>query len=55
MTDWSKGFWYDVFKKLCEKYDAMDYLEGYTLMNIFYLDKGPYQGWSKNIRVINTL
>jgi hypothetical protein len=25
MTDWSKGFWYDVFKKLCEKYGAMDY------------------------------
>ena len=25
MTDWSKNYWYNVFKKLCEKYDAMDY------------------------------
>jgi hypothetical protein len=25
MTDWSKNYWFNVFKKLCEKYDAMDY------------------------------
>ena len=24
-TDWSKGYWYDVFKNLCEKYGVMDY------------------------------
>jgi len=24
-TDWSKGYWFDVFKKLCEKYGAMEY------------------------------
>ena len=24
-TDWSKDFWYNVFKKLCEKYNQMDY------------------------------
>ena len=24
-SDWSKNFWYSVFKKLCEKYDRMDY------------------------------
>tara|TARA_Y100001937_G_scaffold23445_1_gene33430 strand:- start:193 stop:381 length:189 start_codon:yes stop_codon:yes gene_type:complete len=24
-TDWSKNFWYNVFKKLCEKYNKMEY------------------------------
>ena len=24
-TDWSKSFWFNVFQKLCEKYDCMDY------------------------------
>ena len=24
-TDWAKDFWYNVFSKLCEKYDRMDY------------------------------
>ena len=24
-SDWSKNYWFNVFKKLCEKYDAMDY------------------------------
>lgn len=24
-TDWSKGYWYNVFKNLCEKYDVMEY------------------------------
>ena len=24
-TDWSKNYWYGVFKKLCEKYNCMDY------------------------------
>ena len=26
MTDWSKNFWFNVFSKLCKKYDRMDYL-----------------------------
>ena len=25
MTDWSKNFWFNVFSKLCKKYDRMDY------------------------------
>jgi hypothetical protein len=25
MTDWSKNYWFNVFKKLCEKYNCMDY------------------------------
>ena len=24
-TDWSKDFWYNVFKKLCFKYNCMNY------------------------------
>jgi hypothetical protein len=24
-TDWSKNYWFNVFQKLCEKYDCMDY------------------------------
>jgi hypothetical protein len=24
-TDWSKNYWFNVFKKLCEKYDCMSY------------------------------
>ena len=24
-TDWSKNFWFTTMKKLCEKYDEMDY------------------------------
>ena len=24
-TDWAKDFWYNVFSKLCKKYDRMDY------------------------------
>jgi len=24
-TDWSKNYWFNVFEKLCEKYDCMDY------------------------------
>jgi len=24
-TNWSKNYWYNVFQKLCEKYDAVDY------------------------------
>jgi hypothetical protein len=24
-TDWSKDFWYNVFKKLCVKYNCMNY------------------------------
>ena len=24
-SDWSKNFWFSVFRKLCEKYDRMDY------------------------------
>ena len=24
-TDWAKNYWYNVFSKLCEKYDCMDY------------------------------
>ena len=24
-TDWSKDFWYNVFKKLCVKYKCMNY------------------------------
>jgi len=24
-TDWSKNYWYNVFKKLSEKYNAMGY------------------------------
>ena len=24
-TDWAKNFWYNTFKKLCEKYSCMDY------------------------------
>jgi len=24
-TDWSKNYWFSVFKKLCEKYNQMDY------------------------------
>ena len=25
LTDWGKNFWYNTFKKLCEKYDRMAY------------------------------
>jgi hypothetical protein len=25
--DWSKNFWYGVFKKLCRKYNRMDYFK----------------------------
>ena len=24
-TDWAKNYWYNVFKKLCKKYNCMDY------------------------------
>jgi len=24
-TDWSKQYWFDVFKKLCKMYSCMDY------------------------------
>ena len=24
-TDWAKDFWYNVFSKLCKKYDREDY------------------------------
>ena len=24
-TDWAKNYWYNVFNKLCEKYNCMDY------------------------------
>ena len=24
-SDWAKNFWYNVFYKLCKKYDCMDY------------------------------
>ena len=24
-SDWAKNFWYNVFSKLCKKYDRMDY------------------------------
>ena len=24
-SDWGKKYWYDTFKKLCEKYDRMAY------------------------------
>ena len=24
-TDWSKNYWFNVFKKLCKKYNQMDY------------------------------
>jgi len=24
-TNWSKNFWYNTFKKLCKKYNKMDY------------------------------
>ena len=24
-TDWSKNYWFNVFKKLCEKYNQMEY------------------------------
>ena len=24
-TDWAKNYWYNVFSKLCEKYNCMDY------------------------------
>ena len=24
-TDWSKNYWFEVFRKLCEKYGTMDY------------------------------
>ena len=24
-TDWSKNYWFSVFKKLCEKYNQMEY------------------------------
>ena len=24
-TDWAKDFWFNVFKKLCEKYNCMNY------------------------------
>ena len=24
-TDWAKNYWYNVFSKLCKKYDCMDY------------------------------
>jgi len=24
-TDWSKDYWFNVFKKLCEKYNCMSY------------------------------
>jgi hypothetical protein len=24
-TDWSKNYWYNVFQKLCEKYNCMNY------------------------------
>ena len=24
-SDWAKNYWYNIFQKLCEKYDAMDY------------------------------
>jgi len=26
-TDWSKNFWYNVFRKLCVKYNKMYYYE----------------------------
>ena len=25
MTDWSKNYWFNVFSKLCKKYDRDDY------------------------------
>ena len=25
-TDWSKNYWFTVFKKLCEKYGCMSYV-----------------------------
>ena len=25
MSDWGKKYWYNTFKKLCEKYDRMTY------------------------------
>jgi len=25
MTDWAKEYWYNVFFKLCKKYDCLDY------------------------------
>ena len=25
LTNWSKDYWFNVFKKLCEKYNAMEY------------------------------
>ena len=24
-TNWAKNYWYNVFNKLCEKYNCMDY------------------------------
>jgi len=24
-TDWSKNYWFEVFRKLCEKYGCMEY------------------------------
>jgi len=24
-SDWAKNFWFNVFQKLCEKYNCMDY------------------------------
>ena len=26
-TTWSKNFWYNTFKKLCRKYNKMDYFK----------------------------
>ena len=26
-TSWSRTFWYGTFKKLCKKYDKMDYFK----------------------------
>ena len=25
LTDWSKNYWFEVLRKLCEKYGALDY------------------------------
>ena len=27
MTDWSKDFWFNVFRKLCTKYNCTDYFK----------------------------
>ena len=30
MTDWGKNYWFEVLRKLCDKYDCMDYFRKVT-------------------------